>query len=248
MISRKMFSHLFHKKKTDKEEKSAASYADPVVNEHCSEFEVNDWILSEFVVRQIVPVVGVHPFPLGEIMLMVAAVCRFKPTHIFEWGTHIGKSARIFYETISHFRISTQIHSIDLPEDVDRVEHPHEQRGMLVRDIPEVRLHLGDGLTTSMEILSMVSAPVDPLFFLDGDHGYESVRHELEAILARFPGAAILVHDTFYQSKGSGYNVGPHQAIEDILSSSSDRYKKMQTETGLPGMTLLYPLHKVTPW
>jgi cephalosporin hydroxylase len=236
MINRKIFSHLFQK---EKNEKVGTSYADPVVNENCSEFEVNNWIISDFIIHDIIPVAGVHPFPLGDLVLMVSAVCRFKPTHVFEWGTHIGKSARIFYETISHFGISTQIHSIDLPENVDHVEHPHEQRGMLVRDIPEVKLHLGDGLTTSMEILSRVSAPVDPLFFLDGDHSYESVRRELQAILARFPRAAILVHDTFYQSRASGYNIGPYKAIENTLLER-DAVSRIDTRTGLPGMTLLY--------
>jgi len=209
MINGKIFSHCFKKRR-----KKGAENHIPIrfVNEHCSEFEVDNWIISDFVIHDIVPVVGVHPFPLNELMLMVAAVCRFNPTHVFEWGTHIGKSARIFYETITHFRINTQIHSVDLPEEVNHVEHPHDQRGMLVVEIPEVRLHLGDGLTTSLDILSRVSASVDPLFFLDGDHSYESVRRELEAILARFPRAAILVHDTFYQAKESGYNIGPYKA------------------------------------
>ena len=60
------------------------------------EFEVNNWIISEFIVEKLVPVVGVHPFPLDELSLMTAAVCRFQPELIFEWGTNIGKSARIF--------------------------------------------------------------------------------------------------------------------------------------------------------
>ncbi len=59
---------------------------------------MDNWYLSKFVVDKIVPAVGVHPFPLNELMLMSGAVVRFKPKLIFEWGTHIGKSALIFYK------------------------------------------------------------------------------------------------------------------------------------------------------
>ena len=57
---------------------------DPAVNTHCAEFEVNNWIISEFVVGTLVPIVGVHPFPLNELFLMVSAVCRLKPDYIVE--------------------------------------------------------------------------------------------------------------------------------------------------------------------
>jgi hypothetical protein len=56
------------------------------------------------------------------------------------------------------------------------------------------------------------------------------------------PGAAILLHDTFYQSEQSGYNIGPYKAITEILDSMSETYQVMSTTTGLPGMTLLYKL------
>src|ERR1043166_6020595 len=51
---------------------------DPAVNVHCQEFEVNNWLVSEFVLKTLVPIVGTHPFPLNELVLMVAAVCRLK--------------------------------------------------------------------------------------------------------------------------------------------------------------------------
>ena len=88
-------------------------------------FEVNNWELSSFILKKLVPVVGTHPFPLNELSLMSAAVAWTRPTHIFEWGTHIGKSARIFYETCKYIKITPEIHSIDLPDNIDHVEHPH---------------------------------------------------------------------------------------------------------------------------
>ena len=128
---------------------SAGSFGPPLINAHCREFEVNKWALSEFIVRRLLPVVGIHPFPLDELLLMSAAVCRMRPRHIFEWGTHVGKSARIFYETSRWLGLDTTIHSIDLPDHVPHAEHPGVQRGMMVRGLASVRLYQGDGLETA---------------------------------------------------------------------------------------------------
>ncbi|HXB41310.1 MAG TPA: hypothetical protein VNZ49_12260, partial [Bacteroidia bacterium] len=69
---------------------------------------------------------------------------------------------------------------------------------------------------------------------------YESVKKELETILKTVPNAIVLLHDTFYQSEDSGYNIGPNKAIEDVLGENKNAYKIISTNTGLPGMTLLY--------
>ena len=45
-----------------------------VKNVHCSEFEVNNWVISDFIVNKLAPIVGTHPYPIGELNLMVAAV------------------------------------------------------------------------------------------------------------------------------------------------------------------------------
>jgi hypothetical protein len=162
-------------------------------------------------------------------------------TH-FEWGTHVGKSARIFFEIAKGFGITSEIHSIDLPDESHHREHPGRKRGALVKDIPEIRLYQGDGLEESMKVLDKVHGDIKPLFFLDGDHEYASVMRELVGIMTRMPHAAILVHDTFYQSAESGYNIGPHRAIADALKSVPNHYSKISAATGLPGMTLLYAL------
>jgi cephalosporin hydroxylase len=211
------------------------------LNQHCSEFEVNNWVISKFVVHKLVPIVDVLPFPVNEQMLMVAAVCRLKPTHIFEWGTNIGKSARVFYETCRALGIDTEIHSIDLPDDVDHVEHPGAKRGYLVKNIEAVKLHLGDGLDTSLRILAQVrDRHPRPLFFLDGDHSYASVKRELKEITEKVPHAHILLHDTFYQSEESGYNIGPYQAVSELLKDKAGTFRILSQNIGLPGMTLLW--------
>jgi cephalosporin hydroxylase len=215
-------------------------FADPAVNDGCNFFEVNNWIVSQFVIERLVPLMGFHPFPLNEQMLMTAAVCRIRPTHILEWGTNIGASARIFHEICKAFSVKAEIHSVDLPDDECHEEHPGQQRGRLVNDIAQVKLHQGDGLDVALDILAAVTQPVRVLFFLDGDHGYDSVRRELASIINKVPAASILVHDTFYQSDDSGYNTGPYRAIRDVLKEMGAVFNIISQDLGLPGMTLLW--------
>lgn len=212
-----------------------------VRNKESKKMEIDNWLASEFILRKLVPITGIRPFPLDEQMLMVAAVCWIKPTHIFEWGTHVGKSARIFYEISSYFNINSEIHSIDLPDDKEHIEHPKNSRGIFVRNVSRVQLHQGDGLELSLSILKRAGPTAHPLFFVDGDHSYESVKRELEGIIREASRASILLHDTFYQHGNSKYNVGPYQAIKDILKSFPNTYSEIHTDTGIPGITFLYP-------
>jgi len=216
------------------------STANPSRNPGCSEFEVDGWATSAFVAHTLVPLVGVHPFPLQELMLMTATVCRFEPSLIFEWGTNIGKSARIFYEISRYFHIPAAIHTCDLPDDVDHAEHPHAQRGAMVRGLAGVTLHQGDGLGTSLGLWEEAGRPQRPLFFLDGDHSYASVKREIDGIMAVVPDPLLLLHDTFLQSSESGYNIGPHRAVEETLTASPGRFRAVHSGLSLPGMTLLY--------
>jgi len=206
-----------------------------------TEFEVNKWALSRFVLDTLVPIVGTEPYPLDELMLMTGVCALYKPTHIFEWGTNVGKSARVFYETVKYCRLDTVIYSIDLPEDAPHPEHPHRKRGQFVKDLDRVALKVGDGVNVATEIAATLGAAARSMFFVDGDHEYASVSRELGVILNMCPNAPVLIHDTFYQSSEANYNTGPYRAIEDILEA--DRFKHLKTLTlnmGLPGMTLLY--------
>jgi cephalosporin hydroxylase len=213
----------------------------PTRNPQCSEFEIDGWNISEFIVHRLVPIVGTHPFPLHELMLMCAAITRLEPSVIFEWGTNIGKSARIFHETACYYGIKTTIHSIDLPDDIEHGEHPHSQRGELVRGIDDVRLHQGDGLNVALKLWEDAGSPSGPMFFIDGDHSYESVKRELEGITKAVRDPILLLHDTFYQSPESGYNIGPHRAISELLAEHPGRFSIVETSISLPGMSLLIP-------
>jgi cephalosporin hydroxylase len=213
---------------------------DPSRNAVCNEFETDKWQISKFVVKRLVPRMGITPYPLDELMLMTAAVCYFKPQYIFEWGTHLGKSARIFYEITHNYRISTIIHSVDLPEEIEHSEHPHSDRGMYVKNIRQVKLHQGDGIATSLGLYRQLSPKGTVLFFLDGDHSYDSVSKELTMITEHVENVAILVHDTFNQSSESLYNTGPHRAVSNLLTAFPGKFKHISTSLGLPGMTLLF--------
>jgi hypothetical protein len=217
------------------------NHENPTKNAHSSEFEVDGWAVSQFVMQKLVPVVGTHPFPLNELMLLTATVCRFEPPQIFDWGTHVGKSARIFHECTTHYRIDAEIHSTDLSDEADHPEHPGSQHGIMVKGLPNVILHRGDGVTVSMELWRSSGRQSGPLFFLDGDHRYESVARELEAIMGEIPSAVVLVHDSFYQSSDAGYNIGPYRAIEEALANRAGKYHVLNSGLGLPGLTLLYP-------
>jgi hypothetical protein len=200
--------------------------------------EADKWNLSTFVIQQLIPVVGVHPFPLDELLLVCSTVTFFRPDAIIEWGTNIGSSARVFYEIVNHLKLPTSIHSIDLSEDQSHVENLQDPslRGRLVRGL-NVQLHLGDGLDTAHSVINAGNIR-RPLFFLDGDHSYESVKRELYGIRSIASHAVILVHDTFYQGDESSYNCGPYLA----LKAFTDEYQLPVHNTllGLPGMSLTY--------
>jgi cephalosporin hydroxylase len=215
------------------------AWADPVRNTGATEFEVDLWILSRFVLEKVVPVVGTQPYPLNELLLMAGAACRLKPSIVLDWGTHIGASARVFYECNEAFKLGYEIHSIDLPPDAAHVEHPGQEHGRLVRGFTGVHLHRGNGVEVALDQWRKLGCLKRPLFFVDGDHAYESVRDELDRIFSTVPDASALAHDTFFQSAESNYNVGPARAIDEIVGKFPKRFQVIKSGLGLPGMTLL---------
>ena len=210
-------------------------------NLHCEQFEVDNWLISEFIVKKLVPIVGTHPFPITELHLMTSSVCRFKPEQIFEWGTNIGKSARIFYEIGKWFNIPFEVHSVDLPDDYEHQEHPKSKRGKMVHGLSNVYLYQGDGLDMTVSLYKKKTNH-RTLVFIDGDHSYESVKKELMGVVDAMPSAVILLHDTFYQSEESGYNIGPYKAVAELMELHFGKYLLKASDLGLPGMTMLFPI------
>lgn len=200
--------------------------------------EADKWALSTFVIDKLIPIVGVRPYPLDELLLMSATVAYFRPGIIVEWGTHLGISARIFHEITSYLELPIPIHSVDLPPDVIHLENTlaPAQRGRYLKHLP-VQLHLGDGLSVALELIAEARGTL-PLLFLDGDHSRDSVRRELHGLKEAATEAVVLVHDSFCQGPEAGYNCGPFEAISEFCAAYG--IPMHSTVLGLPGMSLTY--------
>jgi|GEM_PF-1724067 len=191
--------------------------------------------LSVFCMRRLVPIVRTSPFPLDELLLMAASVVFYRPKLIIDWGTHIGASARVFYETCRWYGVNAEIHTIDLPEDVYHPQHPREMYALLLWNT-SVHFHRGDGAEVAVRLIRGVNDPA-PLCMLDGDHSYETVTRELRMISEAAPSATILVHDTFHQ-EGNDQS-GAYQAVKDFLCDYRYISQVIACEIGRPGLTLI---------
>jgi len=191
---------------------------------------------SKFVAESLLSRASYWPYPPGELHLMTVTLLWWQPDVIFEWGTNLGNSARVFHWIAEAFAIDTQIHSIDLPPDVSHVENIKELRGLLVRDFPDVHLHLGDGVNKALELFAALK-PRKPLFYVDGDHRAETVTRELEAIFSAAPTAPILLDDTH----DWGISDSPRGAMLQFLERHHGDYEVFENVATLPGMSLLVP-------
>ena len=158
--------------------KEVSPYAgDPAV----SGLNLNTRDLGLFVWRTVLPLTSTFPYPPHELMLMTSAVVAVRPRLIVEWGTNVGVSTRVFSETMLRYGIEGEIHSVDLADGQEHFEHPHGFRGIMCSGTA-VKLHQGDGLMVACELLRAVGEDRRILVFIDGDHRYESVLREGDAI------------------------------------------------------------------
>jgi cephalosporin hydroxylase len=195
--------------------------------------EVDKWALSPLVLH-IARIINTHPYPLDELLLMAGAFEFHRPEIVIDIGTHMGKSARLWYEMSRILGQPAGIHTFDI-QDPDHPEFPGASLGRYIKGYP-VKQHIKDGYAGALEI---VRAKPDGryLVFLDGDHSFESVRRELGLARMLPKGSGILVHDTFYQP-GSTYNHGPYLAIEEFRQEFDFR-QVIHLQSGLPGMSYL---------
>ncbi|MDB4875819.1 MAG: cephalosporin hydroxylase [Gemmatimonadetes bacterium] len=194
--------------------------------------EVDKWAASE-IVLELVKIVGTIPYSLDELMLMTAAFGFHRPATVVDIGTHVGKSARIWYELSRRLEVKATIHTIDL-HNPDHPEYADDSLGSFVRGLPVIQ-HLGDGYIVARSILT--DNPAGPvLLYIDGDHRQNTVETELRLVQLITTGCA-LVHDTFWQP-GSPYNHGPHLAVEKLLSTTASA-QIIRQPIGLPGMTYI---------
>jgi hypothetical protein len=195
--------------------------------------EVDKWALSCVVLR-IARIIGSHPYPLDELLLMAAAFEYHRPEIVIDVGTHMGKSARMWYEMSRFLKQPSSIHTFDI-HDPRHPEFAGAFLGRYIRGYP-VKQHIQDGYTGAVEMLRE-KPDARYLVFLDGDHSFQSVRRELDLARLLPSGSGILVHDTFYQP-GSSYNHGPYLAIEQFRKEFSFS-QVLHLQCGLPGMSYL---------
>jgi len=202
-----------------------------------SVFEANCWILSEILLDRVIPKIGIRPYPLNEQMLMAAAVAFVQPKIIIEWGTHVGKSARLFWEVEEALGLNCQIYTID-SMNPDHPEFPGAARGRYLSNT-EVKQIVGDGAEIANKLLedSLESNPV--LVYVDGEHSREAVKRDLTIWDKLSSGSGILPHDVFYQIPSS-YNIGPWEAFQELLQEQKSNISQVQWQLlGLPGMVFV---------
>lgn len=186
-------------------------------------------------VQAILDLLAIPGYPPEEIGLMVDTIVNYRPMYVFEWGTNRGSSARIFYEASRLAAIPCEIHTTELPPDVPYLEHPGEESGLFVRNLP-VEQHRGDGLQVTLELMALTDGHHSTVVYIDGEHSPPTALRELQEIHRARPEAVILLHDT-------AHNVsGPREALEEFLSDKPGRFRIFRVDVaGHPGLTRLAP-------
>jgi cephalosporin hydroxylase len=199
---------------------------------HREFLEVDKYYSSNLALK-LIKIIGSHPYPLDELLLMSAAFRYHMPEIVIDVGTHVGKSARVWHELSKEYNSGTSVHTVDI-FDEKHSEFPGYALGKYIKNTP-VKQHIGDGFTVASEIINN-NPDAKFLIFLDEDHSYETVLRELELAIHVKQGC-IVVHDTFYQP-GSSYNHGPYLAIQDFIKNYEFK-QVIHLQTGLPGMSYL---------
>lgn len=131
-----------------------------------------------------------------EVEFFESVLERHRPTHVFEWGTNVGASARLFYEAALELDYPCEVHTTELPDELAHLDrdHPGHRYGQWIEGIP-VHAHRGYGLIVS-SVMHTSLAPQRALFFLDGNHAHDVVLEELNVIFWLDPAAVMVIHDT----------------------------------------------------
>lgn len=205
-----------------------------IISKEGSIFEVDCWVLSEILLDRVIPKIGISPYPLNEQMLMAAAIAFVKPKIIIEWGTHVGISARLFWEVKKALSLNCQIYTID-SMNPNHPEFPGAKRGIYLHKT-DIKQLTGDGVVIASKLLENICNPV--LVYVDGDHSREATKEDF-AIWDKLPSkSGILAHDVFFQTP-SNYNIGPWLSFQELVQQKSDISQVQWQLLGLPGMVFM---------
>lgn len=172
------------------------------------------------------------PFPKEEMDLMASVTINHHPDVIFDWGTHLGYSARFFYEIEQYFSLGYKVHTIDLEEEKTHEEKlPLGEIGKIFKEL-NINQHFGNGVEKALEIFRLEKYK-KPLFFVDGDHQEKTVLEELRLIFETVPLPLVLVHDSW--SKGE--NNGPFKAC--CWAKEHFKLEMISVDDKAPGVTFL---------
>lgn len=147
-------------------------------------------------VLQHVRSIGLPAYGDDEVVFVADVMKRHRPTHVFEWGTNVGASARLFYECARILGFPCEVHTTELPIELAHLDrdHPGHRYGQWIKELP-IHTYRGDGLMESLRLNDYL-LPERPLFFLDGSHEHMTVLGELTWVSWAAPKAVLLVHDT----------------------------------------------------
>lgn len=139
---------------------------------------------------------GLPAYGDQEVEFFESVLVRLRPTHVFEWGTNVGASARLFYEGARELGYKCEVHTIEIPDELGLLDrdHPGQRYGQWIQNLP-IHTHRGFGLIESIRLHGELN-PNQALFYLDGNHSYGVVLAELEEVSALDSDAVIMVHDT----------------------------------------------------
>lgn len=139
---------------------------------------------------------GLPAYGDHEVLFFERVLERHRPTHVFEWGTNVGASARLFYEASLELGYECDVHTTEIPDELSMLDrdHPGHRYGTWIEGLP-IHAHRGYGLIASLALHESLR-PERSLFYLDGNHSYGVVRAELEGVWGCDPSAVIMVHDT----------------------------------------------------
>lgn len=192
--------------------------------------------LTDF--QQHIRSLGIPGYGDDEVEFMYETVALVRPSHIFEWGTNRGSSARILYEAARDRKmLSCQVHTTDLPTLLCGInkEHVGSDTGCIFAHLEGITQHYGDGVTCSLLAFREARNPRS-LFFIDGDHNEENVLRELRWINLVAPSEAILLHDTH---PGARPSFGPFHALNIFLAGEGVKYDVtyLNSQAGMTRLT-----------
>lgn len=175
---------------------------------------------------------GIPGYGDDEVAFIAKTLLKLQPSHVFEWGTNVGASARIFHEVTRLAGIRSTVHTWEHPDMTTR-DHPGHRHAELVDGIATVIPYIGEGLIGALSLYTSTT-PARALFFLDGDHSYATVLKELRAIAKVAAEAVILVHDLRHPTERTG------DAVHDFAAEQNGRYVLAELASQA-GMGRLWP-------